>query len=239
MSWHFSRALVEAYSEANSSDGELSAQLRSNPSALIFCVGDRGTGCWNLSQYGATSEHLRGQTGRALLTWYLAGFPVRTSPLEAPPKPALPVSEAGSGPTCEGSLAKWNPSTSSWKTAQLSLFGGWEPYLGTWPRYGIMRDGEFSPLRTLEHSTSVRGALSLPTVTASWDTRGPGLSNNMDNLRASEAVTKFTLRIVKTIGWRWPASLLETIMLWPIGWTQLMPLETDKFRQWLNSHGKP
>jgi hypothetical protein len=29
----------------------------------------------------------------------------------------------------------------------------------------------------------------------------------------------------------------EWLMGWPIGWTDLKPLETDKFRQWLNSHG--
>ena len=31
---------------------------------------------------------------------------------------------------------------------------------------------------------------------------------------------------------------VEWFMGWPIGWTALNPLATDKFRQWLNSHGK-
>jgi hypothetical protein len=30
---------------------------------------------------------------------------------------------------------------------------------------------------------------------------------------------------------------VEWLMGWPLGWTDLKPLETDKFRQWLNSHG--
>jgi hypothetical protein len=30
---------------------------------------------------------------------------------------------------------------------------------------------------------------------------------------------------------------VEWLMGWPIGWTDLRPLETDKYRQWLNSHG--
>jgi len=29
----------------------------------------------------------------------------------------------------------------------------------------------------------------------------------------------------------------EWLMGWPIGWTDLKPLETDKFRKWLRSHG--
>jgi hypothetical protein len=32
---------------------------------------------------------------------------------------------------------------------------------------------------------------------------------------------------------------VEWMMGWPIGWTALEGLETDKFRQWLDSHGKP
>ncbi len=31
---------------------------------------------------------------------------------------------------------------------------------------------------------------------------------------------------------------VEQMMNWPIGWTDLQPLATDKFRQWLASHGK-
>lgn len=30
---------------------------------------------------------------------------------------------------------------------------------------------------------------------------------------------------------------VEWLMGWPIGWTDLKPLATDKFQQWLNSHG--
>jgi hypothetical protein len=31
---------------------------------------------------------------------------------------------------------------------------------------------------------------------------------------------------------------VEWLMGWPIGWTDLEPLATDKFRQWYDSHGK-
>jgi len=33
-------------------------------------------------------------------------------------------------------------------------------------------------------------------------------------------------------------AVYELAMLWPVGWTGLKPLETAKFRQWLNLHGK-
>ena len=31
---------------------------------------------------------------------------------------------------------------------------------------------------------------------------------------------------------------VEWLMGWPLGWTDLKPLETDKFQQWLRSHGR-
>jgi hypothetical protein len=30
---------------------------------------------------------------------------------------------------------------------------------------------------------------------------------------------------------------VEWLMGWPLGWTDLKPLETDKYRQWLQQHG--
>jgi hypothetical protein len=33
-------------------------------------------------------------------------------------------------------------------------------------------------------------------------------------------------------------SLYEWVMMWPIGWTGLRPLGTDKIQEWLHSHGK-
>jgi hypothetical protein len=35
-----------------------------------------------------------------------------------------------------------------------------------------------------------------------------------------------------------PPSFAEWMMGWTIGWTELAPLEMDKFQQWLHSHGK-
>lgn len=42
------------------------------------------------------------------------------------------------------------------------------------------------------------------------------------------------------LGIGYPVSLIlrEWLMGWPIGWTELEPLETDKFRAWLDSHGR-
>ncbi|MBU0383818.1 hypothetical protein KN515_19725, partial [Acinetobacter baumannii] len=31
-------------------------------------------------------------------------------------------------------------------------------------------------------------------------------------------------------------SFAELTMMWPLGWTDLKPLEMDKFQSWLNAH---
>lgn len=58
------------------------------------------------------------------------------------------ASEAASGLKCLGSLARFDLDTSSWKTHQFSLLGGLESFSETWPRWGMMRDGECWELST-------------------------------------------------------------------------------------------
>jgi hypothetical protein len=42
--------------------------------------------------------------------------------------------------SCE-SFAWYSPDTLSWKTSQRSLLTDWTPFLGSWPRQGLMRNG--------------------------------------------------------------------------------------------------
>ena len=81
MSWLFSRALVEAYSEGIFSDGEPSALLSGNPIPQAYCAPDKTKEFSRLSRFGMTYAPLTENRGEELLTWYLAGFPARTSVL--------------------------------------------------------------------------------------------------------------------------------------------------------------
>jgi len=69
------------------------------------------------------------------------------------------------GPTSHGSLAKFDQSSSSWRTSQMSLSGLCQPYLKTFPKWGIMRRGVLWQLPTLERHTNVPVGSSLPTPT--------------------------------------------------------------------------
>jgi hypothetical protein len=42
----------------------------------------------------------------------------------------------------------------------------------------------------------------------------------------------------ETLGGQLNPTWVEWLMGWPIGWTDLKPLEMDKFQQWLRSHGE-
>jgi hypothetical protein len=79
MSWLFSQALVEAYSGESCSDGEPFVPLNGNPTPQAYLSQDKMTKFSRLSRFGMTYAPLTESRGKELLTWYLAGFPVKTS----------------------------------------------------------------------------------------------------------------------------------------------------------------
>ena len=75
--------------------------------------------------------------------------------------------EAGSGPSLPVSLANYDPDSSSWRTCQRSVLGGWVPFSGQdWPRSGMMLSGTAYPLPPSAPLTGATGGSVLPTPTA-------------------------------------------------------------------------
>ena len=60
-------------------------------------------------------------------------------------------------------LAKYSPSSSSWRTSQLCLDGDLEEFSETWPRSGMMRSGTVYRLPTLVRLTDETGSGFWPT----------------------------------------------------------------------------
>ena len=69
-----------------------------------------------------------------------------------------------------------------------------------------------------------------------------------DNLSSNPAVTdrgrivrksgeNFAMNLRDVVGGALNPVWIEWLMGFPLGWTDLQPLATDKFRQWLHSHG--
>lgn len=180
MSWLFSRALEAAYSGANCSDGARSARSSLTATAASALPNGRTKDSCLPSPSGAgTSPNLTGDPGVELLTWFREGSRVRTSARPILSLSELPVRVRVSGSTCGESLAKWDPQTCSWRTHQCSLGGGWEPFSATWPRWGLMRNGECWARTTWAASTSASGcSLWATPIKRDWkDSSGNGHTN--------------------------------------------------------------
>ena len=237
MSWLFSQALVAGFLEATSSAGEPSAPSSGNHTQQVYLSPDKTTVISRLSRFGMTCRPLTVERGEELLTLFRAAFPVRTS---APQGRALEstASDQECGTTWRGSWTKFDPSTSLWRTHQCSLLGGLDEFSETWPQWGLMRGGECWEQQTsaLRISETVSGLWPTP-VKSDAAARRPskGWAGNSDlpsvvwrrnggDQNPSKPPAKLSARWV------------EWLMGWPIGWTSLQPLETDKFQQWRRQH---
>ena len=127
--------------------------------------------------------------------------------------------------------ARFDPDSCSWKTRQPSLFEDLEQSLEIWPRSGLMRRGRCFPLPTLERPMCERGSGLWPTP-------------QKQDVRHA-APTPWELEKVKqggqphlhtALGWVVHPHSSEWLMGWPIGHTDLQPLETGKFQEWLRLH---
>ena len=149
MSWLFSQALVEEYSEATCSDGEQSAPSNGNAIQQAYCAPDKMTAFSRLSRFGMTYKPLTETRGEELLMLYREGFHAKTLvPQEKAQE--LMESAAGCGEKWRASFTKYDPDSSLWRIHQCSLAGDLDEFLETWPQWGLMRDGECWEQRTLE-----------------------------------------------------------------------------------------
>ena len=302
MSWLFSQALVEEYLEDISWDGEQFAPSNGSRIQQAYCAPDKMTDFSRLSRFGMTFKPLTESRGEELLMSYLEDFRARTS-AQQDAEPELQVNDQECGNTWLASLAKYDRATSMWKIAQCSLLEDLEQSLETWPRWGLMRNGEcweqqmwarrisetesgFWPTPTA-HNPIERGYpaefnRNTPTLTAQvqiarWSTptsrdwKGPtitekfpngfngGLANdvkrfptpqasdNRDRGNLSSGAVQRRMEKGKQISLSQSVSessgalnptWVEWLMGWPLGWTDLKPLETDKFLLWLQQHGQ-
>lgn len=233
MSWLFSQALAEEYSAVGCSDGEPSAQLNVMPTPRKFSRNDRTIEPSNLSQFGLTLRLLTDARGEELLTSYLEAFRARTSAALDESKGSQ-ENAAASGWKWPASFAKWDPDTSSWRTRQSCFIEGSETFSGTWPAWGSMLDGESLGAPNVVRLKPGRASGLLPTLTAS-DAKGARNGTAKGRTPADGLTVTDWLWLNVGPGMLHPESA-EWMMLWPIGWTALEPLETDRFQSWLQQH---
>ena len=176
MSWHFSAALEAEFLEVTSSDGAPSALSSGCPILDPSSCNDKMTEPCDHSQSGTMSRPSTGTPG--LDAWMLSrvGFRARTSPQQEKEREST-AHALGCGRTCPESLAKSDPASRSWKTAQCSLLAGLDEFSETWPRWGTMRNGVCWERTTAEPRTDEIESGLWPTPSSNKQTASGDLVN--------------------------------------------------------------
>jgi hypothetical protein len=163
------------------------------------------------------------------------------------------------GEKWQGSFAKYDQSSCLWKTHQCSLIEDWEQFLGIWPTSGSMLNGECWERQILEQNTTEKEYGLLPDNEKFFHTPTTGSSGGSNSRKAlkkrKEAIWptpttpsgggnaggsgahKNALKNGTYIPSSINPSLYEWLMGWPQEWTDLKPLETDKYHKWQQLHG--
>jgi hypothetical protein len=257
MSWLFSQVLVEEYLGGNYSDGEQSVPLSGNSTQLAYLPQDKMTDYLKVSRFGMTFKPLTAQLGQDLLTSFQAVFRAKTS---LPQEKVQELTENGQecGERWQGSFAKLDPSSSLWKTHQCSLIEDWELFSQIWPTWGSMQNGACWERQTLGLNTTEREFGLLPDNDKFFHTPTTGSSGGSNSRKAMQkrgviwptpttgtgggnAGGSGVRRTAKENGTYVPSlinpNLQEWLMGWPQDWTEIKPLETDKYRRWRQLHG--
>lgn len=230
MGWHISAALMKDYensrclqaqavesSEVTCSDGEQSAQLSENPTPQAYLCSDRMTAFSRLSRYGMTFAPLTEGRGEDLLTWFLEGFRARPSLMPQLDETMQKTYGRRCGESWQMSLPHLSmPRT--YRQRQSTLLQRTSSRWVTKP--------EHFPLARQTWAVTTKGSdigyLHTPT------TQGNYCAESMQKWPSCRAW-------VATFGVVTPEAQ-EWLMGWPIGWTELKPLEMDKWHAWHLSH---
>ena len=248
-SLHCSQEQVEEYWAGNCSDGNVSALLKLIPTPEKSCSQDKQMDVSNHSRFGMTLRRSTAIRGVDELTWFQGDSPVRTYHQQ---EGELELTASGQvcGPSLPGSLARCNPPMPGWKTRQYSLQGDLIEFSGTWPRWGMMRDGEFW-VRNMPAALSIEtgcGYVPAPVKNMAEGFLG-GPIRSKETWKTTSRQDHWLIGIWKNWTGRenngrikWKVTSHPTFcawsMGWPMNWTRLKPLAMDKFQQWLRSHGE-
>ncbi len=135
------------------------------------------------------------------------------------------------GLTSRASLASFDRLSRLWKTSQRCLIETWERFAGAWPKSGMMQNGQLYPLAPLVRHTCDNECSLWPTPTASMDGRGFGIPLHDRTGRYKKSTVSRVHALVGEHGWRIHPSFTETLMGFPLGWTEIEPLEIPLSRK--------
>ena len=241
--WHYlndsleqctcSQEQAEESSETCFSGIRASVPSRSKTTPEKSCSPDSATESSRASQSGTTSPPLTANHGVEKSMLSAVDFLARTSPLQGK-EPVWPVLAPVFGLRWPELYAKWDRASSLWKTHPCLFLAASMSCSVTLPRWGMMQSGELSVLPTPVGYTPAEDCGSWPTP-QKVDYKGTSRGSTFGQRAAQYKKWGGGELRLSAI---YPNPLAyEVLMMWPTGWTALKPLATDKFRQWLRSHG--
>ena len=205
------QALVEASLQDKCSDTDVSGPLNWSPTRRPCLWHDKTMEASRLSRFGMTCEPLMDGRGQALLTSWLAGFRAKPIARQLQAKTMQMIS----GRKCGGSWQMSLPGTSLPRTYRSEQLTQRQTTCKRW----ATKSGAF-PLPRLTWVQITFGAdigyLHTPTCTANY------AAPSMQKWKAARAF--------KAVFGRPTPVNHEWMMGWPLGWTDLKPLEMGKSR---------
>jgi len=238
MSYTYLQGQEVAYSEDICSAIDACVQSKSKSTPEKSSYKDNLTGSYQNSQSGTISRPLMDDHGKEWWTLFAEDSHAKTSHVPEKVQESK-EKDLGCGVRCRGSLMKYDLNTHSWKTAQCSLLEGLDVFLGTWPKWGIMLGGECWELINVVGNMKEKDYGYLPTPTkGDVHIQLKKASSMKKYVNGGRQIQLFKLLQMNFVEPYQIIPIYQDLMGWPIHWTRLQPLETDKFQEWLNLHGE-
>lgn len=230
-----SQELEEASLVECSSVTQLSQQLKSNPTASKSSSKGKRTASRQTSPSSVTSESLTEESGEEKLTSSPADSLAKTSASQVPGLEST-APDLVCGEKWPESLARYDQSSSSWRTHQCLLFEDLGELLATFPTWGTARDGEcweVTPQGVVQMESE--SGFSLMRPTASDGLRHKFKLSSL--VRRGHQDGNLSEQLARVHQVKLTPIASEILMGFPETWTDLKPLEMLKWQDWQQQHG--
>ena len=229
MSWHYLQGQEAVSWEGSSLDGAPSALLRLIPTPAASCSQGKPTDALNRSPFGMTCEPLTASRGPDELTLCQGDSHVPTLQRASAMPKALTAQSLDFGEKWQELSVRFDRASRSWKT-HLCL---WEEVLPwssvTLPKWGMAADGVVWEGTSPDFPITAPDCGWLPTPTTSSAESHKNDAVRFDCLSAW-CRARFGAGYPNPRFW-------ETIMGWPVSWTDAGQSATAKYQEWRQWHG--
>ena len=243
MSYIYLQEQGEESSVDTFSDIPQSVLLRLNLIADESCSNGNEMESCQSSQSGMMSAHSMENLGEEKLMSFAGDSLAKTYQLPTLKAKDLMENDQDFGLNRLELLARYCQNTHSLKTRQGLLWQEGYESLVTLPEWGMIVHGELWEVEMLAFPSREKESGFLPAPVAS-DGKHHGKEKWIKNSRSNRKATgrsapteKITYAYYEAdIPPRYFPEISEEMMSWPRGWTDLQPLEMDKFQSWRQQH---